>query len=71
MAIPPCMCPILPDNHTKWNNSRLDITKEKFSETKVIVIKNYFKMQLEIIIPSEVSQKEKEKYQMISLICGI
>ena len=27
--------------------------------------------QLEIIILSEVSQKEKEKYPMISLICGI
>ena len=28
-------------------------------------------MQLETIILSEVSQKEKEKYHMISLICGI
>ena len=28
-------------------------------------------MGLEIIILSEVSQKEKEKYHMISLICGI
>ena len=28
-------------------------------------------MQLEIIIPSEVSQKEKDKYHMISLTCGI
>ena len=28
-------------------------------------------MQLEIIILSEVSDKEKDKYQMISLICGI
>ena len=27
-------------------------------------------MDLEIIIPSEVSQKEKDKYHMISLICG-
>ena len=27
-------------------------------------------MQLEIIILSEVSQKEKEKYQVTSLICG-
>ena len=25
----------------------------------------------EIIIPSEISQKEKDKYHMISLICGI
>ena len=28
-------------------------------------------MELEIIILSEVSQREKEKYHMISLICGI
>ena len=29
------------------------------------------RMQPEIIILSEVSQKEKNKYHMISLICGI
>ena len=28
-------------------------------------------MDLEVIILSEVSQKEKDKYHMISLICGI
>ena len=28
-------------------------------------------MDLEIITPSEVSQEEKDKYHMISLICGI
>ena len=28
-------------------------------------------MQLEIIILSEVSQKEKDKYNMTSVICGI
>ena len=28
-------------------------------------------MDLEIIILSEVSQREKDKYPMISLICGI
>ena len=28
-------------------------------------------MQLEIIILNSVSQKEKDKYHMISLICGI
>ena len=28
-------------------------------------------MELEIIILSEVSQKERDKYHMISLICGI
>ena len=29
------------------------------------------RMDLEIIILSELSQKEKDKYHMISLICGI
>ena len=28
-------------------------------------------MDLETLIPSELSQKEKDKYHMISLICGI
>ena len=28
-------------------------------------------MDLVIIIPSEVSQAQKDKYHMISLICGI
>ena len=28
-------------------------------------------MDLEIVIPSELSQTEKDKYHMISLICGI
>ena len=28
-------------------------------------------MELEILTPSEVSQKEKDKHHMISLICGI
>ena len=28
-------------------------------------------MDLEIIILNEISQKEKDKYHMISLICGI
>ena len=29
------------------------------------------RMDLEIVILNEVSQAEKDKYQMISLICGI
>ena len=28
-------------------------------------------MQLETLIPSKVSQKDKDKYHMISLTCGI
>ena len=31
----------------------------------------YHLMQLEIIVLSEVSQKQKDKYYMISLLCGI
>ena len=37
-------------------------TREPFAEIQ---------MMLEIIILSEISQKEKNKYHMISLICGI
>ena len=29
------------------------------------------RVDLDVIIRSEVSQKEKDKYHMISLICGI
>ena len=28
-------------------------------------------VSLEIVIPSEVTQREKDKYHIISLICGI
>jgi len=37
------------------------------------IIKNEIKtsLELEVLILSEVSQKEKEKYHMISLISGI
>ena len=34
-------------------------------------MKNTVEMDLEIIMFSEVKQKEKDKYYMISLICGI
>ena len=34
-------------------------------------IKIVFWMELEIIILSKVSQTEKDKYHMISLVCGI
>ena len=34
-------------------------------------MKNTVEMDLEIIMLSEVKQKEKDKYYMISLICGI
>ena len=50
--------------HTQWNTSQ-SIKKNKimpFAATGT---------QLQIIIPSEVSQKEKDKYHIIFLICGI
>ena len=48
-------------------------TMEYYSTIKKIEIMSFAAtwMDLEIIILSEVSQKKKDKYQMISLICGI
>ena len=48
-------------------------TMEYYSATKKNEIMPFAAtwMQLDIIILSEVSQKEKDKYHMISLICGI
>ena len=48
-------------------------TMEYYSAIKKNEIKSFAAtwMQLEAIILSEVSQKEKDKYHMISLICGI
>ena len=48
-------------------------TVEYYSATKKNEIMPFAAtwMQLEIIILSEVSQKKKDKYHMISLICGI
>ena len=48
-------------------------TMEHYSATKKNKIMPFAAtwMQLEIIILSEVSQKEKDNYHMISLICGI
>ena len=48
-------------------------TMEYYSAIKKNEIMQYVTtwMDLEIIILSEVSQKEKDKYHMISLICGI
>ena len=48
--------------------------KERKKEKKSILIKfliKNFRIDLEIIILSEVSQTEKEKYHMISLTCRI
>ena len=48
-------------------------TMEYYSAIKKNEIMPYIAtwMELEIIILSEVSQKEKDKYHMISPICGI
>ena len=49
--------------HTQWNTSQSIKNKiMPFAATW---------MQLEIIVLSEVSQKENDKYHMISFICGI
>ena len=49
--------------HTQWN-----ITQKKKNEIMPCAATW---MDLEIIILSEVSQKEKDKYHMMSLTCGI
>ena len=48
-------------------------TMEYYSAIKrnEIVLFAEMAMDLEIVIQSEVSQKEKNKYRIISLICGI
>ena len=68
-----------------WKQSKCPSTKEWIQKIEYICTMEYSSvikkneimpfiaawMQLEIIILSEVSQKEKEKYYGISLICGI
>ena len=48
-------------------------TMKYYSATKKNEIMSFAAtwMDLEIVMPSEVSQTEKEKYHMVSLICGI
>ena len=52
------------DIYTQWNTIR-PLKKDKIMPFAATW------MELEILILSEVSQKEKDKYHMISLICGI
>ena len=58
----------------KWVKKMCFIyTMEYYSATKKNEIMSFVAtwMDLEIIILREVSQKQKDKYYMISLICGI
>ena len=68
-----------------WKQPKCPLTDEWIKKMRYIYTMEYFSaikknkimpfaatwMQLEITTPSEVSQKEKDKYYMISLICGI
>ena len=68
-----------------WKQPKCPSTEEWIKKTWYIYTMEYYLtikkneimpfaatwMQIEIIILSEVSQKEKDKYRMISLICGI
>ena len=57
----------------EWIKKMYTYTMEYYSAIKKNKIMPFAAtwMQLEIIILSEVSQKEKDKYHMISLTCGI
>ena len=56
-----------------WGRGGYIYTMEYYSATKKDKIMPFVAtwMQLEILILSEVSQTEKDKYHMISLMCGI
>ena len=57
----------------EWIKMWYIYTKEYYSTIKRNEIVAFVEtwMDLEIVIQSEVSQKEKNKYHIISLICGI
>ena len=67
-----------------WKHPKCPSTEEWIKKMQYIYAMEYYSamkkeimpfaatsMDLEIIILSEVSQTEKDKYHMISLICGI
>ena len=68
-----------------WKQPKCPSTEEWIKKTWYIYTMEYYSaikkrtkmsfaaswMQLEILMLSEVSQKENDKYHMVSLICGI
>ena len=64
-----CKCPSTDD----WIRKMYIYSVECYSAIKKNKIMPFAatQMDLEIIIVSELSQKEKDKYHLISLICGI
>ena len=68
-----------------WKQPKCPLTDEWIKEMGYIYTMEYYSaiekneimpfattwMDLEIVTPSKVSQKEKDKFHMISLICGI
>ena len=68
-----------------WKQSKCPSTDEWIRKTWYIYTMEYYSaikkdkimpfvatwMELETLIMSEVSQKEKDRYHMISLICGV
>ena len=57
----------------EWIKKKVHNTMEYYSAIKKNEIMPFAEpwMDLEIVILSEISQTEKEKYHMTSLICGI
>ena len=51
-------------------HSGILLSHEKNKKNKIMPLAST-RMELEILILSEVSQKEKGKHHMVSLICGI
>ena len=68
-----------------WNQPKCPLVDEWIKKLRYIYTEEYYSaikfkellpfvtawMDLEIIMLSEISQTEKDKYHMISLICGI
>ena len=52
--------------HIQWNNTQ----KQQQTKNEIMTFAATW-MDLEFIIPSEVSLKEKDKHHTISIICGI